>query len=112
MNFALPCPCFLCQVWSGPRPEYALAPRLWPEDSPPSPKEVRATFVNTKKDPRFNENTKVYFEEDSFFGNLGPNDPAVSVNTYKTHVWNIKVNGETLKTFEITSEEESQTFKV
>jgi len=101
------------KVWSAPRPEYKLAPRLRPEEDANQTqyKQLRALFRNTGKDPRFNHNTKVYYKEDTFFGNLGPNDPPVSVNTYHNHVWNIKVDGETLQTF-VISEEEQQEFEV
>ena len=60
-----------------------------------------ATFKNTGKDARFND-AELYYDESGFFGKLGANEQ-VRVNTFRTHVWNIKSksSGEILKTFVI-----------
>jgi len=103
-------------VWSGPRPEFPNAPKRWPDKPAPSQttqfKQIYGEFRNTGKDPRFTADTKLYYDEDGFFGNLGPNDPPIGVNTYVTHRWNIKVNGKTLKTFEITKDDDVQIFEI
>jgi len=65
-------------------------------------------FQNTGKDSNFlSADTKLYYQgpEDVFFGNLGPNDPPIGVNTFEGHKWIVKVNGEILRTFVITNEE-------
>jgi hypothetical protein len=50
---------------------------------------------------------------DQFWGKLGHGDPQISVNTYPSHVWNVKVDGLIKKTFEIkTSEPIHQEFVV
>ena len=89
-------------TWSGIRPEYDGAPlkkELTQEQiDAMKPKQIKAVFRNSGTDKRFDENTKVFYDEDGFFGNLGPYDDPVRVNTYKGHVWNIKVNGEKLQT--------------
>jgi len=64
--------------------------------------QLQASFRNSGKDSRFDQ-AELYYQ-DGFWGKLGPNDPPLRVNTYETHVWNVRVNGETLKTFEITGE--------
>ena len=92
-------------TWSGIRPEYDGAPlkkeATQEQIDAKKPKQIKAVFRNSGTDDRFDEHTKVYYDEDGFFGNLGPNDDPVRVNTYKGHVWNIKVSGEKLQTFVI-----------
>jgi len=101
-------------VWSGPRPAFPNAPLLWPEEPKATPafKEVKGEFRNTGKDPRFNERTEVFWSDTTFFGKLGPSDPPVNVNTYEGHEWNIKVDGEILKTFKVAGDKEHQVFEV
>jgi hypothetical protein len=41
------------------------------------------------------------FYESSYWGNLGPDDDPLRVNTYEGHVWNVKVDGDTVKTIVI-----------
>lgn len=101
-------------VWSGPRPEFEFAPKKFPEkedDKPKGPKQLYAVFKNTGKDPAFTEKTELYYDEDGFFGKLGPNDPPIAVNTYTGHRWNVKVDGKVLKSFVVT-QAEKQTFEV
>ena len=106
-------------TWSGIRPEFEGAPqkRVLTEEEKQKqkskdPRKVLAVFKNSGKDKRF-DNAAVYYDEDGYFGPLGPKDPPVRVNTYKTHVWNIKADGKTLKTFVITDDtQENQEFVV
>lgn len=69
-------------TWSAVRPEYPGAPRkreLRPDEVEGSQfKKIYATFTNSGKDPRFNSDTKVYYDEDGFFGNLG---------TFRSKAW-------------------------
>jgi len=102
-------------TWSGIRPEFAGAPRKFEEQPKESSSEanrqLHATFRNTQTDPAFRE-AEVYYDEDGFFGKLGFDDPPVAVNTYAGHRWNIKVKGETLKTFIIDPDQPTQVFEV
>lgn len=101
-------------VFSTPREGYPGAPfkeGYEPPEGDSSGDKIMATFRNSGKDSRFDD-AEVYYDESGFFGKLGPKDPAVSVNTFETHVWNIKANGETLATFVIDSSEETQEFVV
>jgi hypothetical protein len=89
-------------TWSGIRPEFGGAPQKRDETAEEMAKRLKqivAIFRNSGKDSRFNENTKVYYDEDGFFGTLGPNDTPIRVNTYEGHIWNIKVDGKTLQSF-------------
>lgn len=108
-------------TWSGIRPEYDGAPqrrdlteseRKKSEETVDGYKKVHATFRNSGKDPAFDEHTEVYYQEDTPFGKLGPNDDPVGVNTFKGHVWNIKNKGKTLKTYHISGEEGTIEFVV
>lgn len=61
--------------------------------------EIQATFHNTGRDKKF-ENAKLYWQ-DQFFGDVGSGQK-LKVNTYVSHVWNVKNDaGETLHTFSI-----------
>lgn len=92
-------------VWNAPRPEFEGAPlkkdlsNVTKAESAAS-QQLRAVFRNSGKDRRF-EKAELYFDEDGFFGKLGPKDPPISVNTYETHRWNVKVDGEILVSFYI-----------
>lgn len=105
-------------TWSGIRPEFEGAPTKRAktpeeiEDAASATRQVLATFRNSGKDPRFDGSTQVFYDDNGFFGNLGPNDPPVSVNTFKTHRWNVKANGETLKTFVISGANAKEEFIV
>jgi hypothetical protein len=74
--------------------------------------QIKAKFVNTGKDPRFND-AELYYDESGFFGLLGPNQE-VEVNTYRTHVWNIKSKstGEILKKITIEADDEDLLFEL
>jgi hypothetical protein len=93
-------------VWSAPRNEWPHAPRLREETEEEKKKKqeskngIQATFTNTGKDPRFLE-AKLWYDDQMFFGDLGPNDKAITVNTFVSHKWNIRVGDEVLLTFDI-----------
>jgi 2OG-Fe(II) oxygenase superfamily len=101
-------------VWSAPRHEFEYAPRKRPEEDRRVPRPVHtqllAEFRNTGGDPSLNE-AELYYNEDTHFGKLGPNDPPIAVNTYEGHVWHIKVNGEIQRTF-VIEDKPRQVFKV
>mmetsp|Transcript_34353 Transcript_34353/g.83381 ORF Transcript_34353/g.83381 Transcript_34353/m.83381 type:complete len:621 (-) Transcript_34353:53-1915(-) len=61
---------------------------------------IKASFVNSGQDEQM-KNAKLHFE-DQFWGDLGPNDPALSVNTYEGHKWNVFVEGKIVKTWDIS----------
>lgn len=99
-------------VWNAARAEFKHAP-FKPGREPgasSSFNQVVATFKNSGKDARFND-AELYYDEDGFFGKLGP-DQSVRVNTFKTHVWNIKSksSGEILKTFVIENDSDAEQF--
>jgi len=73
--------------------------------------QLAGEFRNTGKDPRFDETTEVYYQGDKLMGKLGPDDGPLAVTMYETNEFEIKVNGETLKSFVATSEER-QVFEV
>lgn len=95
-------------VWNTPRQGYPGSPikeKFRKEGEAPvtAPaitfKQIAATFKNTGEDPTMNY-AELYFE-DKFWGKFGANDPALQVNTYQGHEWNVKVNGEVVKTWTI-----------
>jgi hypothetical protein len=53
----------------------------------------------------------LYYGDDTFFGELGTGK-TIHVNTFETHVWNIKssADGTILRSWEITREMEEETF--
>jgi hypothetical protein len=70
---------------------------------------ITVTFENSGRDESL-VNADLYFK-DRFWGNLQKGKPAISVNTYKGHVWNVKVNGEIVKTWTISDDDgEAQKF--
>jgi hypothetical protein len=109
-------------VWNTPRQGYDGAPmkekfRKEKEETNPtsSPavnfKEISGTFKNTGKDESMN-NAELFFE-DQFWGKLGPKDAALGVNTYRGHVWHVKVDGKIVKSWTINEEDgEKQKFTV
>ena len=76
---------------------------------------VTATFRNMGTDPAV-ANAKLYFHDgqtDSFWADLGHDDAAVGVNTYKGHVWKLFVDEEHRRTWTIESEDPpSQEFQI
>eukprot|EP00536_Pseudo-nitzschia_multiseries_P008739 jgi/Psemu1/257491/estExt_Genewise1Plus.C_2280034 len=60
---------------------------------------ISGVFTNSGKDP--NMDRAELFYEDTFWGKFGKDDPDLSVNTYDGHVWNVKVDGKTVKTWVI-----------
>ena len=65
----------------------------------PEDNQKKASFTNTQADGKM-KNAKLYFQ-DTFWGKLGVGDPALNVNTYEGHQWNVKVDEKTVKTFVI-----------
>ncbi len=50
-------------------------------------------------------NTAELFYENTFWGKLGKGDPVLHVNTFESHVWNVKVNGKVVKTWVIKAKD-------
>jgi len=71
--------------------------------------EKKASFTNTNTDERM-RNAQLYFQE-TFWGKLGFGDPALNVNTYEGHQWNVKVGDKTLKTF-VIDKRKQQTYTI
>jgi 2OG-Fe(II) oxygenase superfamily len=95
-------------TWSGIRPEFDGAPlkRTFREDEikAKSSKQLKAVFRNKNKSPEFND-AQLFYDEEGYFGDIGPNSPPISVNTYQGHVWNVKdkITKNTLVTFVVDS---------
>ncbi|KAL3940309.1 MAG: hypothetical protein SGBAC_005136 [Bacillariaceae sp.] len=72
---------------------------------------IRASFKNSGQDEQMT-NAKLHYQ-DQFWGDLGPTDPAVSVNTYEGHQWNVLVDGKIVKTWDISEKRGvEQTFTI
>jgi hypothetical protein len=76
---------------------------------------VTATFSNVNNDPVL-ANAKLFFHDgtkDSLWGPLGHADPPLSIHTYKGHVWKLKVDDETVRSWTIDNDTEAaQSFSV
>ena len=72
-----------------------------------APPKKLAKFANERGDPAFLD-AELYYE-DEYWGRLGDGDSPHMVNTYEGQVWNVKVNGETKKTW-VIGKEEKQTY--
>ena len=91
-------------VWNTIRDGFEGAPRN-PKAKQAAPSSVSSdvrvvTFQNTGGNPAF-DSAKLFYGDDMFWSKLGKGDPSVSVNTYPGHVWNLKVDGEVVKTWKI-----------
>jgi hypothetical protein len=71
---------------------------------------VTATFRNSGKNPDL-ENAELYFE-DTFWAKLGSNGPPVSVNTFKSHLWRLMVDGTEVQRWTIDTDVGKKTFLV
>lgn len=100
-------------VWNAPRAEFEHAPFRpgMEKEAKGQFNQIKAKFRNTGKDPRFKD-AELYYDESGFFGLLGPNQQ-VDVNTYRTHVWNIKSKstGEILKQIVIDTDDKDLLFE-
>lgn len=57
--------------------------------------------------------TAELFFEDKFWGKLGFDDPDLMVNTYRGHEWNVKVDGNVVKSWTVRDEDgEEQNFTI
>lgn len=57
------------------------------------------------------KNAELYYQ-DQFWDKLGPDRGDVRVNTYNGHVWNLRVDGEVVKTWTIEGDEKEYVFEV
>jgi len=82
------------------------------EKEDPNVGKIHATFVNSGKDPVFKDAT--IFFQDTKWADFSHGDPAVAVNTFEGHQWNIKRNsdGELLKQITIKKGKAKQTHEV
>jgi len=80
-------------VWNGPRNGYSGQPLKGNQlQKQHEPTQQKAIFRNSGVNQIF-ERAQLYYQ-DTFWGNLGFNDPPLSVNTSEGHKWYVKVNGE------------------
>lgn len=91
-------------MWNAPRSGFPGSPvnqdvvdrnRASGRPSANEVKQLQATFANTNTDESMKN--AVLFFQDTFWGKLGFGDPVLSVNTYKGHEWNVKVDEKTVK---------------
>ncbi len=96
-------------VWNAPRGGFPHAPvneevvernRAAGKSQDNLQKKASFTNLGSNPDMRFAE----LFFQDTFWGKLGFGDQPLHVNTYEGHQWNVKVNGQTVKTFVIDKE--------
>lgn len=103
------------QVWNAARAEFDTAPfkpgRERERKPAPEFRQIKALFQNTGTDERYHD-VQLYYGETTFFGNLGAGK-SINVNTFATHVWNIKSpDGTILKSWEISGDNEEETFSL
>lgn len=104
-------------VWSTPRPGYPGSPKKEGVKSKYAQAEqdtvtestegrILASFRNQGTDASLRDAKLYYFDGnvDSLWGDLGPDDPPISINTFKGHVWRVKVGNELRKTWSIDTE--------
>lgn len=94
-------------VWSAPRVGHLFAPQKSSGVGAIAPDaDIYVNFQNKGNNPQF-ENAEVFYKDKTSFGKLGPG-ATVRAKTYKGHEWNIKVDGQTLRTYTISGEEEEE----
>merc|ERR1712029_668945 len=92
-------------VWNAPRNGFPGSPKnqhvVERNRRKPSQNnhQKKASFVNSQKFEDLKD-AKLYFQ-DTFWGDLGFGDPALNVNTYEGHRWNVKVGEKTVRRFDI-----------
>jgi hypothetical protein len=101
-------------VWNAARAEFDTAPFKPGRGRKPAPasfREIKASFHNTGTDERYNDDSvQLYYGDATSFGNLGPGK-TINVNTFATHVWNLKSSdGTILKSWEISGDNDEETF--
>mmetsp|Transcript_28100 Transcript_28100/g.59083 ORF Transcript_28100/g.59083 Transcript_28100/m.59083 type:complete len:672 (-) Transcript_28100:131-2146(-) len=96
-------------VWNAPRGGFPHAPvnqevveRNRASGKSPENLQKKASFTNLGTNPAMRE-AELFFQ-DTFWGKLGFGDQPLHVNTYEGHQWNVKVDGQTVKTFVINKE--------
>jgi hypothetical protein len=96
-------------VWNTPRKDFRGAPIR--DDVDPAilsdnmPQQLHATFVNSGKDPEMAK-AELYYES-QLWGPLHPDKPLRS-NTYEGHRWNVRVDGEVVKSWTIGNDKRQQ----
>lgn len=102
-------------VWNTIRDGFEGAPRnpksKQPASSPTQSEKKVVTFINTGKDPAYDD-AELFYGDEMFWSKLGKGDPSVAVNTYPGHVWNVKVRGEVVKTWKIKAGDPQVKFNI
>ena len=76
-----------------------------------TPQQLKGIFRNTGKDPAMND-AKLYFEDSQFWGNLGPEDDDLVVNTYHGHRWTVQIDGKVIKEWNVQPSPKTQVFEL
>lgn len=103
-------------TWSAIREGYDGAPtkpeiaKLREHSSDRRPNQLKVTFSNRGKDPKFKE-AELFYDESGYWGKLGHGEGPLVSYSYEGHKWNIKVNGEFIKQF-IVGKEPNQEFYI
>jgi len=94
-------------VWNTPRSGFAGAPikKKFQQEhggarTSPGKTKISAQFSNSGGNELMNKAELFY--EDKFWGSLNKDDPSLGVNTYEGHTWNVKVDGNVVKTWVIS----------
>jgi len=96
-------------VWNTPRQDFIGAPLkdgVTTEDLKATNKaqadQLKAVFKNSGEDPSM-KNAELYYEA-GFWGKFGHGDKEMVANTFQGHKWNVKVDGNVVKTWVISAE--------
>jgi hypothetical protein len=99
-------------VWNTPRAGFAGNPKNPNFKGAPQQDDGKklATFRNLGTNDEYKD-AELYFE-DQFWDKLDTSRGDVRVNTYEGHVWNVRVDGKTVKTWVIEGKEKEFVFEI
>ena len=98
-------------VWNTPRENFVGAPMrdgVTAKADVNRPQQIHASFQNSGRDESM-KNAELYYDEAMFWGKLTPGELALTANTYEGHRWNVKVDGNVVKSW-VIGDQETQKF--